>query len=280
MSEQSYTHVSLRELRRVMATRLGFDPEGDSNDMVAKQLTEYIRTASLQANEQCQWIHAHRTVGFTVSQGMESVPFPPGCGPGSILELSIWIDDETRAGLSQPVVYGWPSNVFIPLDRRYMGNRFDSDPLWAEGGDAAARVQGVPRVYDVRDRILLRPVPDKQYQMKLLFTYTPELRCDDDITTMDGELIVRYALAEYYSYAEEFGNSDRAMAKAESRLRFLRGQQNTGEIQRFQHDIGLRLSPDEESMMFRPADLPRFDFAALGQTWDAAGIVTNPSPSV
>lgn len=276
MTEQAYTHVSLRELRRVMATRLGFDPEGDSNDMVNKQLTEYIRAASLTANEQCQWVHAHRTVLIDAGEEMGEIPFPPGCGPGSILELSIWIDQETRDNWARPVAGMYPPNVFVPLERRYMGNRFDSDPLWEAGGDDIKKVKGTPLVYDIRDKILIRPITDKPYQLKLLFTYAPELKCDDDKTVIDGELILRYALAEYYRYAEEFGNADRVEMSAEKRVRYLRAQQASGEIYRYQHDIGFRLSPDEESLRMHPNEIPRFDFSAQGQTWDAAGIVNNP----
>lgn len=275
MSEQSYTHVTLRELRRVLATRLGFDPEGDSADMVQKQLNEYLRAASLRATEQCQWIHAHRTARFDTNQEQLDIPFPPGCGPGSVLEVSIWVDETTRNGLPNGGMY--PPNVFIPLDRVFVGNRYDSDPLWEAGGDDAAKVRGTPRVYDIRDRILIRPMTDKSYVMKILYTMTPELLCDDDRTIIDGELIIRYALAEYYTYAQEMGNSDRKVAEAEARVRFLRGQQNTSEIQRYQHDINMRLSPDEESMLAHTGDFPRFDFTAQGQTWDAAGVVANPN---
>lgn len=274
MSEQAYSHISRRELRAMVLTRLGFDPRGDASDQVTQQFNEYIKAASKRAYEQCQWVHARSTVAVQLGQEARSIPFPPGCGPGSILDVSIWIDEQIQASVTS-----WnaiPPNVWVPLTRRYMDNSFDSDPLWEEGGDQIDKVKGLPTHWDVRDRILIRPITDQAYRFKILFTYAPELRCDDDKTVIDAELIALYAIEDYHRYEEEDRLADRMLGRAEDRLRFLRAQQASDQIVRWRDDINLRLSPDEEGLTIDPRDMPLFDFSAKGQTWAAAAIINAP----
>jgi len=275
MSEQDYTHISRRELRSIVMTRLGFDPRGDASDQATQQFNEFIKAASKRAYEQCQWVHARGTLALQLGEERTSIPFPPMCGPGSILDVSIWLD-ETMSGS----VTGWravPPNVWCPLTRRYMDNSFDSDPLWEEGGDAVKKVKGIPTHYDIRDRILIRPMTDKAYRFKILFTLAPELRCDDDKTVIDSELIALYAIEDYHRYEEQGTQADRMLGRAEDRLRFLRAQQASDQLIRWRDDINLRLSPDEEGLVIDPRDMPLFDFSAKGQTWAAASIINAPS---
>lgn len=268
-----YSHKSLRELRDVLATRLGWVTYSDATDQVTKQLNEILRAAHQTALENCQWVHAHQAITFELGAEQGEIPYPRGCGPGSILEIGVWLDEVDRRNLNVTTAY--PPNVFIPLDRRYLGIKHDSDPLWEEGGEAIKRVLGPPKVWDVRDRVLFRPLTDKPYRMKMLFTYAPPLECDGDMTIIDAELILLYAMAEYHAYEEENVAAARQEAKAERRLRYLRAAHATDQIIPYLEGVNLRLSPDEESLLAHPRDIPHFDFSAKGQSWAAAGIVTN-----
>jgi hypothetical protein len=269
-----YSHKSLRELRDILATRLGAETSSDATDQITKHLNEIIRASHQRAMENCQWVHAQRTVTFDIGTQQGEIPFPAGCGPGSILELGIWLSDADRSGSGLLSTY--PTNVFVPLDRVVLGIHHDSDPLWDEGGDAMDRVTGPPRRWGVRDRILIRPLSDKPYPMKMLFTYAPELHCDCDRTVIDAELILLYAMSEYHSYEGEQVAAQRQERRAEQRLRYLRAAQATDQIIPYLEGINLRLSPDQESRLINPNDIPGFDFKAKGQTWDAAGIVSAP----
>ena len=271
--DYTYMHKSLRELRDILATRLGWVTYSDATDQVTKQLNEILRASHMRAMQNCQWVHAQRTVTFDTGIQSAGIPFPRGCGPGSILQLGIWLSDEDR----RPAVHGaFPPNVYIPLDRKVLGINHDSDPLWEAGGDEMKRVVGVPKVWTARDRILWRPLTDKSYKMKLLFTYAPPLECDADMTVIDAELILLFAMAEYHNYEDEKLAAKRQESLAEERTRYLRAAQATDQIIPYLEGINLRLSPDEESQLVDPRDIPHFDFSAKGQTWDAAGIVNNP----
>jgi len=274
MSEQSYTHKSLREIRRTVALRLGFDPEGDSNDMISKQLDEFIRAASLEANEKCAWAYSQTTYDITTGEQQGEIQYPPGCGPGSILQVSIWLDDDRRA--SYPTLRGLkPPNTYLPLMRVRMANDLDADPLLELGGDDADKVLGIPLYWDVRKAIRIRPYTDQAYQMRVLFTETPELRCDTDRTVMDAELIMLLTLSQYQEYAGDYASGQTYRARAEQRIVRLRAQQSTGQRMNLMRGVDLSLSPDEEAMISHDGDCPTFDFRARGQTWDAAGNYTS-----
>lgn len=273
MAEYPYTHVSRRDLRLMLAARVGFDPGGDSYDQNVFALNEYIRSGALKAMEQFQHYSARR--GQVIDVGIEQgeVPYPCGCGPGSILQLSVWLDEDALAGAAiyHPAFRQCPVNGFVPLIRADPHNDWDKDPDWDLGGTDMEKHVGTPLLWTVRDRILFRPLTDKAYRLKILFTYAPELQCDDDVTSIDGELILRYATAEFYRQAEEFSNADRWELDAEKRVRYLRGMQSSGEVRQYQAGVSFRLSPEEEAALGGTADNPSYDFSAIGQNYQPTG---------
>lgn len=259
MSEACYTHLSRRELRQMTLSRLGFDSAGDSSDMVSDMVNRYLWAASLWASEKVEWKNTKRTVEFTLGQEQGSIGYPIGCGPGSILQMSVWLDGQTQSACSRYALY--PGDAFVPLRNITFANDWDQDPKWDAGGVEMQETTGFPVAWACRDTILIRPLPDKARPAKILYTYLPELRCDDDRTVMDGELLIRYAMAEYYAYAEEQTNADRQMARAEQRVRHLRGQQGTNQIMEYMAGLNLSLSPDEEVLGGRTlSEAARYDF--------------------
>lgn len=267
MAEYPYTHVSRRDLRRMLASRVGFDPSGDSYAQNIHALNEFIRSGALKAAEQFHHYYAREACVIDVGEEQGEIAYPCGCGPGSIVQLSIWIDEDTRAAAARycPVFCNYPTKAFVPLVRIDTMNDWDKDPAWDAGGTDMEEVVGTPVAWTVRDRILFRPLTDQAYKLKVLYTRAPELLCDDDITSIDGELILRYATSEFYRQAEEFSNADRWEADAEKRVRYLRGMQGSGQIRNFQSDISFRLSPEEEAALGGAADCPHYDYSALGQ---------------
>lgn len=274
MAEYPYTHVSRRDLRRMLATRVGFDPHGDAYDQNVAALNENIRSGALKAMEQFQHYSGRRDALIDIGTEQGAIPYPEGCGPGSIMQVSVWIDGTNLHGAaaSYSTFARCPSRSFAPLRRVDPLNNWDKDPDWDLGGEDMARHVGTPLLWTVRDRILLRPLSDKAYQLKVLYTYAPELLCDDDVTSIDGELILRYATAEFYRQAEEFGNADRWETDAEKRVRYLRGLQGSGEIHQYQRGISFRLSAEEEAAGVRGGqDCPSYDFSAMGQNYSPTG---------
>lgn len=270
MSEYRYTHVTRRELRAMVASGLGFDPDGDASDSVYASINEYIRRSALKALQKMPWYWAQSTQTFDVGVEQGEIGFPAGCGPGSILQVSIFLNDDDfkSASLVYPQISAYPRNQYVPLIRSDLTNTMDSDPLWDAGGDDMDKVTGTPTMWGVRDRILIRPYTDKSYPMKILYTEVPELVCDDDKTAIDGEVILLFATAMYYRQAEEFGNADRYEADAIERIRELRGQQSSGENMEYSAGISFRRSPDEEALLLSAGDRADYAFGAPGQTYD------------
>lgn len=259
MTEVCFTHLSRRELRQMVLTRLGFDSDGDSSDMVAQQINSYLWAASLRANEQVEWKHARRTINFTLGKHQGQVGYPPGCGPGSIIQFSVWLDSTTQSSDSRFALY--PAERYVPLRNLTFHNDFDKDPKWDAGGEDMEDTTGFPLFWACRDTILVRPLPDQARPAKILFTFVPELKCDDDRTVMDGELLILYAMADYYAYAEEDTNAERHRMRADQRVRHLRGQQGTGQLMEYMEGLDLHMSPDQEAWFgYTLADAVRFDF--------------------
>jgi hypothetical protein len=259
MTEVCFTHLSRRELRQMTLTRLGFDDDGDSSDMVANQINRYLWSASLRANERVDWKHAQRQIKFTLGKHQGSVGYPPGCGPGSIIQFSVWLDGTTQSTNARYALY--PAEQFVPLANYTFKLDLDKDPKWEAGGQDMEDVVGFPLLYACRDTILVRPLTDMAREAKILFTFVPELRCDDDRTVMDGELLILNAMAQYYAYAEEQTNADRHERLFEQRVMWLRSQQASKQITQYMKGLDLHMSPDEEAWFgYNLGDAARFDF--------------------
>ena len=176
--------VSRQEMRRRLFARMGTSTDGLVLAESEDQANELLRAAALHIESMYEWPVA-RTEDVTLSLGVDQrfVTRPTGCAVGSVVEFAVWDADEQR---------------YFPLRRGRIDVRYDNDPTAAAGGDDAEDDRGRPRIYEELEQIEVWPRPDKVYETKLIFNLQTSLDNENDLPLVDSELIILWALADYY----------------------------------------------------------------------------------
>lgn len=265
MSEQSYTHVSLAELKRQFALRLGFQSHGDAANQLSELYVAQLQAAALWATQKTNWNHARQFVDVKLETEQGELRLPRWCGPGNLIRISVWnpcwsATRDTWCDLTRHFI-GNHHDIDIlfeqsasdnPQNSPYPGqpstsppeSYMDPDPasyssaIYPPDGDADPQTVdnkfhsrlGAPFWWQVRDRILIRPFADQVYDIKILFSVTPPLTCDQDTTVLDSEMIILKAMANYYRLTRDLGSAQSYDSMAEERMQDMRAEQQTREI--------------------------------------------------
>lgn len=245
-------YLARGEIRRRVLARMGTVTNDTQSAMHFEKLNEEIRSAAQHVYAECHWASALREHEFTIGVDQRFVNYPTGATAGSIRSVAIWDD---------------ASHCFYALMRRWIDVTHDNDQLEREmlDADAAGDTDLVaslsaldesqrarPVYWQGKQQIELWPSADAHYHGKIDYVVTPDLNSDDDVSVVDAELIILWALAEMYDWQGDDAQSEKQLRKFTNRLNRLKAWQNSGES--FQRGQGQR-----ERIRGIPSITPNYD---------------------
>lgn len=253
------------EMRRRLRARLGTVTNDAQAGMAGDQHNELLRSASLEVYGELKHAQAKRETEFTIETGQRYVNYPANCTPGNIISIAIWDEDELRfVHLSKHRVTPMRDDDQIERMITEANDEGDTDEverLTAFRDDQYDR----PQFYEFKSQLELWPKADKKYYGKIDHTVSPDLNSDDDVSVVDSEAVILFALSEAFAMQGDDVMAKATMAKATMRIGKLRAFQHTNEyavrgrgaLRREQRGIhGRNISGDQPNYDTTPSTNP------------------------
>lgn len=189
--------------------------ETDNPDPV-DDLNAAIEEAYACALMDATWARAELDWTGTVGAQQRLLNYPAGAGPGSVLEVAIWMGTVQR----------WKQ-----LTHARIPAAVHPDPLETAGGEEWSAACGEPQFYDQRAQIHLAPATDKAYEIKIRYRPVADFNDDDDVPSAIDGLLIALKTLELYSESplEDEPQARRFEHRYAKRLRQLKGAMNTGQ---------------------------------------------------
>lgn len=209
--------VNRGEMRRRLFARMGTSTSGLVMAESEDQANEALRAAAQHVEVLYAWPRTFvENTSLEIGVDQRFVTRPAGCRFGSIVELAVWDADDLQ---------------YYPLTRKRISVSRDTDPLNQVGGQDDEDTRDRPCYYEeTGEQIELWPPADEVYPLKLVYRGDNDLNDDEDIPTVDSELIILWALADML----EFQGEDRLAAvqrqKFTSRYTQVRHWSHTAEV--------------------------------------------------
>jgi hypothetical protein len=221
--------ASRSEIRRRILSRMGKTTNGSQAAQTTEHYNEVIRAAAEAVYMRCPWAQSQRETDATVGIDQRFINYPTNSGPGNVLSIGLWLEDEQR---------------YKTLTRGRIPVAADDEPMVEEGGDVAAEHRGAPCIYEVKAQIEVWPRPDQEYRLKIDHTVHPDLDADDDVSVVDVECIVLWAMADLFEFEGDPGLANVQRNKFNDRITLLiNGQHPLQTIRRGRNS--LRNRPEE-----------------------------------
>lgn len=223
--------ASRKEIRRRILARMGKTTNDSQAAQTTSQYNELIRAAAEAVYMRCPWAQSQRETTVNVGVDQRFINYPANSGPGNILSIGFWLEDEQR---------------YKTLRRGRIPVALDDEPMVEEGGEVAAEHRETPIIYEVKSQIEIWPRPDIAYRVKIDHTVHPDLDQDDEVSVVDVECIVLWAMADLFEFEgdPELANTQRR--KFNDRITLLIGNQHQlTNIQRGRNSLRRGRVPDE-----------------------------------
>jgi hypothetical protein len=218
--------ASRLEIRRRILARMGKTTNGSQAAQTTEQYNEVIRAAAEAVYMRCPWAQSQREATESVGIDQRFVNYPENSGPGNIIAIGVWMADEQR---------------YRPLRRGRIPVELDDEPLVEEGGDVAAEHRATPSLYEVKAQIEVWPRPDQEYRLKIDYTVHPDLDADADVSVVDAECIVLWAMADLFEFEGDQGLATIQRNKFQDRINLLIANQHPLQtIRRGRHSLTVR----------------------------------------
>lgn len=197
-------------MRRRLMSRLGFTTNDEQAPSTMHKMNDDIAAATLEVYSRCKWAQTSREYLFSVGIDQRFVNYPTNCDAGGVMALGVWRTDEQQ---------------YRPLRRKAIPIRVDDEPLVAIGEPGSVNSRGTPYLYHPKKQLEIYPRPDMAYQMKMDYVINPAFTIDEDISVVDAECIVLWAMADYYEHQGETDLADGRRTRCLERIRLLGGDQ-------------------------------------------------------
>lgn len=215
-------------LRRLMRAHL----QQATDDVLASQNTTqfnaFLDSAYLKAFQDCRWVEATTQTTLAVGLAQYKVPYPANTAAGSVLTAAIY-DIEAKS--------------YSKLERQIIPVEYSPDQAELLGGTDFTAIQSTPWRFECRgDFIYLDPPPEKPYKIRLEIERSKKFVDDNDISLVDSQLILYWAL----TMARSREPDEKAIWSGMygDRLGMLRGWQAAG--QKFAMDSSASFDENEE----------------------------------
>ncbi len=203
--------VSRQEIRRRVLARLGNVTNGAQAPLVNEQYNEFIRSAAEAVAMRCPWQQSMRETFVSVGIDQRLINYPAQTGPGNIQAIGLW--DEG-------------SQTYTQLRRGKIPVVLDDEPLVALGEPDSIPGRAQPERYELRSQIEIWPRPDQAYQLKIDHTIHPQMADDNDVSVVDAECIILWAMADAYDFQGDAALAQVQRGKFEERIRLLMANQS------------------------------------------------------
>lgn len=202
--------ITRKEIRRRILARLGNTTSDEQAQLVTPQYNEFIRAACEEVYTRCAWVKTLRESRADIGIDQRFVNYPANCGPENIMQLSVWDEDAQR---------------FIPLRRGLIPQQLDDEPVVEIGEPGSVAGRGRPTIYEPKTQIELWRRADKAYRLKIDHTINPNFEDDNQVSVVDGELIILWAMADAFDFSGDPELAKVQRQKFQNRLMELAGQQ-------------------------------------------------------
>lgn len=203
--------INRKEIRRRVLARLGFTTNDSQAPLNLDQINEFIRSAAETVYLRCPWSQAMRETRVSIGIDQRRLNYPAQVGPGNIQAIGLWLADEQR---------------YVPLRRGRIPVELDDDPVVDIGEPDSVANRGRPELYELKKQIELWRRPDQAYELKLDHTISPNFENDSDVSVVDGEAIILWAMADAYDFQGDERLAQVARGKFEERIRLLINDQS------------------------------------------------------
>lgn len=204
-------YLNRREIRRRMLARLGNTTNDSQAPLVMDQFNEFIRAAVQAVYTRCPWSHALRETRVDIGIDQRFVNYPSMAGAGNIQAIALWDATAQR---------------YCNLQRGRIPLEADDDPVVDLGEPDSIAGRAAPTVYELKTQIELWPRADQAYELKIDHTISPDLAGDDDVSVVDAEAVILWAMADAYDFQGDDRLSQVARRKYEERIQALIGSQH------------------------------------------------------
>ena len=202
--------ITRKEVRRRMLARLGNATSDEQAQLVTEQYNEWIRAACEEVYTRCSWVRTQRESRADIGIDQRVINYPANCGPGNIMQISVW-----DAGAQR----------FRPLRRGIIPQELDDEPVVEVGEPGSVAGRGMPTLYEAKDQIELWRRADQAYRLKIDHTINPNFEGDNQVSIVDGELIILWAMADAYDFQGDQELAQIQRQKFANRLAELAGQE-------------------------------------------------------
>lgn len=196
-------YLTRLELRRRLLARMGKSTSSAQSAQYLEPVNEWLRAACYAVYERCPWAKTQTETRVDISIDQRFVNYPTACGPGNLLALAVWDEDESR---------------YVQLRRAVIPITVDDEPLVDAGGDPSEAKRARPTSYEPKAQIELFPRADVAYELKIDHTRHPELETDASVSIVDGEAIILWAMADAYDHEGDERLATVARAKFKDRI--------------------------------------------------------------
>lgn len=181
-----------------------------------------IASAVLEVYARCKWAQTEREYLFSVGIDQRFVNYPENCDAGGVMAVAVWRTDEQQ---------------YRPLRRKSIPIRIDDEPLVAIGEPDDVNSRGTPYLYHPKKQLEIYPRPDIAYEMKMDYVINPAFTSDEDISVVDSECIILWAMADYYDHQGDERLAQGRRQRCLERIQMLHGDQfATRSFQRGKYD--------------------------------------------
>lgn len=195
-----------------MLARLGHTTSNAQAPLVMDQFNEFIRAACDEVYSRCEWVRTTQESTATVGIDQRFVNYPANCGPENILQIALWDASAER---------------YLSLQRTHIPAELDDEPLVEEGEPASVPGRGKPDRYELKAQIEIWRRPDQEYRLKIDHTLNPNFEDDDQVSTVDAELIILWSMADAFDFQGDADLAKIQRQKFANRLQLLAGKQSS-----------------------------------------------------
>lgn len=204
-------YLNRREIRRRIQARMGHVTNDSQAPQVMEQFNEFIRSAAYEVYRRCPWSATQQETTVSVGIDQRFINYPTNVGPGEIVSIGVWLETE---------------QAYRQLRRGRITVAMDDEPLVEIGEPTSAAGRGTPSVYETKAQIEIWRRPDQAYRLKIDHTVSPNLESDEQVSVVDAEAIIMWAIADAYDFQGDERLATIARQKFDTRISSLIGEQN------------------------------------------------------
>lgn len=184
-------YLSRQAIRQMVLARMGWSTDDQNLSAgVVNQVNEFIRQANTKVLDLCEWEPNLHEATFVTGIAQRAYNYPTldvdgitfVSGPTSVIQVSRFDPNGQQ---------------YIDLTRSRIGLEAAIDES-LQGSDLTNKLDK-PLRYELRKQLLLHPVPDQAYTIRVLSTDNPDIASganpDANISVVDAEAIAIYATA-------------------------------------------------------------------------------------